>query len=244
MITEAVTRRAARRVVSWSVVVVLVFVTVLFLCSQAITAMVALVSGPIKVSGWGEMNTTFSMFAALLGVLLATVRFPQHITHGRTRREFVAHLALGVVVVAVVLGVAGAGAFALESVVYRLVGWPHELSSPGGLYTEANQYSLVALESWLTTPTWIAVGAFVGAGFYRSPLLGCAVLPVGGALVAVVELAATSRGATSSLVDTLGGPFYVGEFPVPMVLACLATFLLALALTWAVMRDMPVRSRQ
>ncbi|MBB4934917.1 hypothetical protein F4561_005811 [Lipingzhangella halophila] len=226
MITDPIARRAARRLIGGYAFLALLGVAAVFLFSLGVTASVNVFQGPIEVSGWGEVHLAVRGLAVGTGVFMCTLTLPQHIAHGRTRREFAVHLPVGILVLALVLGAASTAGFALELPIYRLMGWPQEFSNSGGLYTAADQYPLIALENWLVLPTWLAAGALIGAGLTRSAILGVALMPVGGILIWAVH------GALRS-----------SDLAVPMVLTCLGVFLLTMVLTWAVVRDLPLRSR-
>ncbi|RNL82429.1 hypothetical protein [Halostreptopolyspora alba] len=242
MITDPIARAAARRFIGGCTLWALVGVAALFLFSLAVTTAVATFAGPIEVSGWGEVSLPLKWGFLAFGAVMAVVTLPQHVAHGRTRREFAVHQAVCVVAMALVTGIAAASAFALESLVYRVMDWPQEVSRTG-LYTEADQYALVALEHWLVLPTWIGVGVFVSLGFYRHIALGAALIPVGAVLVHVVEAAVKSVDFSAPYLAEPLAALGVGSGPGVMVASCLVGFLLAMVVTWAVVRDIPLRSR-
>jgi hypothetical protein len=130
--------------------------------------------------------------------------------------------------------------FLLEKGVYALVGWPQALTG-SHLFTQPAQVHLVFIEHLVEFAVWIAAGAFMGAAFYRWRSGGLYSLPIG---VGLLVLARSAGG------DTLRLPLIRSELgldlsPSPTVTLAvgLGAFLVGLALTWLVIRDVPLRNQ-
>jgi hypothetical protein len=218
--------------VVWAVAVLIV---------AAIIAGIA-VFGTVSTSLMSEMAAGIARFyAAFIGFYVARYLLPQYVTHGRTRREFSEQATVAMVIFAVIFALLVSAAFALEYGLYRLADWPQEISDDH-LYNSGGQLHLIFLEHLLVFLVWTAAGALIGAGFYRSDGAGLTALPL-----ALIPIAATgialgdSWGPLGFVLDRLLDP---GTLPIPAVVAvALASFALALAMTWPIVRDVPIRSQ-
>lgn len=196
----------------------------------------------LEVTGsvWSGAIQFLRWYAIGMGVYLTAVYLPLYLAHGRTRREIATGSAAFSFILAVWLGAGVLLGYALEAVLYRMIGWTDLLPDPHPVGSLAEIATTFA-EQGVTFLVWLAVGALGGAAFYRSALLGLVAVPVGLALLAV-PLAVNIIGDSglSELLPTLtriaDGP------PLAGIAAGLAAALLAMALTWPVIRDTPMRS--
>lgn len=92
----------------------------------------------------------------------------------------------------------------------------------------------------VTFLVWASVGALITSGFYRDEGAWCLVaLPVGVLLVVPSDLAVDAGGPPflDAVLDLGGGRLG------PAIVLCLASAALALAGAWALLRDVPIRSK-
>lgn len=200
--------------------------------------------GEVRISGWETATQLVRWFLGGVGVYATAVHLPLYVTHGRTRREVATDGGVFLAAYAAIVGVLLAVGFVLESVVYRMAGWTQGLESPH-LFTSTDQYHLLVVEYVLMAVVWLAAGAMLGAAFYRSELIGTALIPVALAAVMAVEVAT--------------GPGYFGPVPPPVVeflgldlgvasawgaagVTAVASAVLA-AITWVIVRDIPIRAQ-
>jgi hypothetical protein len=204
----------------------------------AVTVGVA-VFGSVSQSAWELAAQLPRWYALFAGVALVREFLPLYVAHGQTRRQFGAHAALTVTVFAPFLSALLVTGYLLETGLYGLAGWPQTLGR-AHLFTEATQAHLVFLEYLVEFLAWIVAGSFVGAGFYRWQAGGLLTIPVGIGLIVLAENA-LGREPLLPLVRSL-----IVDLPQSLVLTTglgLATFLLGLLLSWAIIHDMPLRNQ-
>lgn len=196
----------------------------------------------ITVSVWDSARQAAQWFAFFIGVYVGWQRMPLHITHGRTRREFMAQLLTFLPLYAAALSAMVVVTFLGEAALYGLTGWDQEIAD-FRLFDSPFQVHLIFLESWLLLALWASGGALVGSAWYRSSGLG------GLAAGLAIVLAGASGIATSGdwgpfgfVYERISGMDTVE--PVHMVLIHLGCIALAVGLTWLVVRDVPIRSRE
>jgi len=195
-------------------------------------------------SVWEPVSPLVGWYALYIGIYLARDVLPLHVMYGQTRRECAIQGAVFIVIFAAALAVLITVGLQLERVLYAVAGWPHDLSGDH-LFTSAGQIPLIFIQYWLEFLVWLAVGAFVTAAWYRfdaNGLLTIALLAIPIGLTGIV-LGSTSWGAVGLIVD------WFGDEPAspPAALALLvyiASFLLTLAMTWPIVRDIPIRAKK
>jgi hypothetical protein len=209
------------------------FVTVV----TAITTGVA-IFGTISRSAWELAAQLPRWYVLFVGVALVWEFLPLYVAHGQTRRQFGAQAAVTAVLFAPFMAGLLVLGYLLEALVYRLANLPQVLDR-AHLFSEPTQVPLVFVEYLVEFLAWIVAGAFIGAGFYRWRSSGVFTIPVGIGLVVLGE-AATGTELQLPFIDIgLNPPSSLG---VTLGLG-LATFLLGLALTWLIIRDVPLRNR-
>lgn len=194
-----------------------------------------------EVSGSVLVNAAnfASWYIAFLTGYVMYQNVPMFIAHGRTRRD----TAIEAVMFMVIFAVAGAllitAGYLLEYVVYGIAGWPRDMSG-SHLFSTHTEVLAIFWEYWLTFLVWAAAGGFAGAAFYRYD---------GGGWLALIP-----AGLLVSLAGVNSGPTFMGfvfrwlpsvEITSVPLFTALATvcFLTGLALTWPIIRDMPIRNR-
>ncbi|GAA3014758.1 hypothetical protein [Streptosporangium longisporum] len=196
--------------------------------------------GTLRISGW-EVATQIPRWLALfIGVSLIREFLPLYIAHGQTRREFGAQAAVTVVLYAPAFSALITLGYLLESLLYGLLGRPQTLTSVH-LFSSPTQVPLIFTEYLVQGLTWMVAGVLMAAAFYRWQAAGMLSLPFGIALVVLGE---------SAIGGNLRLPFFTSALDfdlapsVPMALGVgLGCLLVGLALTWPIIRDVPLRNR-
>lgn len=179
----------------------------------------------VEISAWNVVASQIGpWFLLFIGVYAIHNMLPIAVAHGRTRREFLVAASGFSVVLALVMTVVEWLGFVVEGGIYALMDWRADEHAP------QLGYLLMYL-------VWIAVGMLCAAAFDRFGAGGFFVLPV--ALVLVVATRVQMPGSGNlpfldDLPDLLGAGLHG-------VLA--ASFVVALAGTWAIARDMPIHPR-
>ena len=200
--------------------------------------------GEIRTSGWEKATQLPRWYAGAIGVYMTALYLPIYIAHGRTRREFLRQAPVAILVTTTVLAMLMAIGFAIEYVAYRMAGWPQTLSSTH-LFESPTEFGLVFLEFWLAFVVWMVAGTFLGASFYRDPMLGFLMLPVALLAVTLVEGSLGGNATVSalppllSLFDIIPQSGTVGR-ALATAAGCSAAGWL---ITWLVVRDLPVRTK-
>jgi hypothetical protein len=172
------------------------------------------------------------------GIHLTYGLLPVFLVHGQTRREYLAQVPVFMVVASTILAALISLAYWGETTLYRAAGWTQEVSDDR-LYGAASEYGLVFISYWAMFVVWSIVGALIGAGFYRSDLLGLATLPVALVLVVVAGF-----GIGFNQLPWVDVSFGVDNVSIPATIAlCAACAAAGLALIWGVVRDVPVRNQ-
>ncbi|GAA3441701.1 hypothetical protein [Planomonospora venezuelensis] len=221
----------------------LVFAAMVWAAFYAVVTLVTVgiaVFGTLDKSAWEAATQLPRWFALFVGVALIREFFPLYIAHGQTRRQFGAQAAVTVALYAPFLSALLVAGYLLERLLYGLAGWPQALGRPH-LFTSPAQVPLVFTEYLIEFLAWIVAGAFMAAAFYRWEGGGLLSVPLGIGLILLGEAAV---GAELRL------PFVhleLGIVSVPGVATALAAglgcFLLGLAMTWSIIRDVPLRNR-
>jgi hypothetical protein len=179
----------------------------------------------VEISAWNIATSQIARwFLFWVGIYVIHNVLPIAVAHGRTRREFlVAATGFFVLFAAVMAAIAWLG-FVIEGGIYALMDWrADEHGSPWA-------YFLMFL-------VWTTVGAFVAAAFDRFSAGGIFSLPIGLVLVMITGAAVPGSGNLPFIRNL---PVFLGS---GWHLASLGAFVLALAGTCAIARDMPLRVR-
>jgi hypothetical protein len=198
---------------------------------------------PITRSIWEPASRLAPWYAFFIGIYLGNNALPLHVAYSRTRRECAREGAAFIALFGAVLAVLICAGFFLESVLYRIAGWPQNITGDH-LFTSAGQIPLIFTEFWLRFLTWLAGGAMIAAAWYRFDATG--LLTIGPAFAA---LGATER-ALGTTVGPLGSLFesFIGEGTRPPLALTIAisigSFVMLLAVTWPIVRDIPIRTQR
>lgn len=192
----------------------------------------------ISQSVWDPAASIVRWFALGYGVYFVNRMLPVYVAHGRTRHEFLRSMAVFLLVAAAMVAALLTFGLALESVLYRLMDWAHRVPDER-LFDSAGQYPLVFLTYWAMLVIWATIGLLLAAGFYRSEGWEVPVI-----LLALAIVMVTGYGIGFNGLPFLGAVVDVADLPLAGSLAlCLAGLLPGAAATWALVRDIPIRSR-
>ncbi|GAA0915071.1 hypothetical protein [Nonomuraea longicatena] len=221
--------------------------TVIFLASwAAFTVVLVAVTlavhffGDLTHSAWEAAATVPRWYMVINGAMLIHSFLPLYIAHGQTRRQFGAQAAVAALVFVPLVSVAMTLGYLLESGLYALLDRPQVLRQ-SHLFTEPSQVHLVLLEYVVEYLACFAAGMFMGAGFYRWSAGGLLTIPFG---VGLIVLGLSAAGSDFSLplssfalgLDLPRGPGFAA-------LTAVVAFSVGLALTWGVIRDVPLRNK-
>ncbi|GLY46428.1 hypothetical protein [Lentzea sp. NBRC 102530] len=179
----------------------------------------------VEISAWNVvMSQVARWFLFWVGIYLVHNVLPIAVAHGRTRREFFLAASAFSVALAAVAALLGWLGFVAEGGIYALMDWQaDEHGSPLA-------YVLMFL-------VWTAVGMFCAAAFDRYGSAGVFSVPVGFVL-AIISTTHIPGAGRWPIVPNL--PTAVGA---GWHLLSLAAFVVALGLTWVIVRNAPVRVR-
>lgn len=197
----------------------------------------------VTSSIWQNASTGAARWYALvIGAYVGYTVLPLHITHGQTRREFSRQLTGFIALFAATASLLIVVGYPLEAALYSIGGWGREME-PNHLYSSPWQLHLIFIETWLILTLWAAGGAMMGTAFYRSQEVG------GLAIFLAIVLA----GVTGIVFGGDWGPFgwayeqIFGENRVHDAIGVViyfASIAVVLAVTKAIVSDVPVRSKQ
>jgi hypothetical protein len=195
-------------------------------------------STTITRSVWDPAATVVRWFALGYGVYFVYRMLPVYVAHGRTRREFLRAMAVFVPAAAAVVAALLTLGLALEGVLYRVMGWTHRVG-PERLFDAPDQLPLVLGSYWAMLVIWTTIGLLLGAGFYRSGGSELVVI-----LLALAMVVVTGYGIGVSGLPFVGAVVDVADLPLAGTAAlCLAGLVPGAAVTWALVRDLPIRNR-
>jgi hypothetical protein len=217
--------------------VVLCWLVMLGGVAVIITA-IALGPGPDR-SIWHYAATQVPRWFALgLAVDAITTYLRLHLAHGRTRRDFLRQLMPYLVVLPVVMAVLVALGYLAERGTYSLAGWSQNIPDHVLFGATSDFFGLASAFS-LQLLLWTVAGALLAAAFTRSTGLGLVSIPVAFGMVALSEL----------LVGVKSVPFFrdvSASWRLDLGLSLSLTLgaaVLGAALTWGIVRDIPLRPR-
>lgn len=198
------------------------------------------VFGDLGRSVWEQAGQVPRWFALFVGIALIMEFLPLYIAHGQTRRQFGAQAAVTAVLYVPFLAALMTAGFLLESVLYRLIDRPQALDRVH-LYAEPAQVPLVFLEYVVDYLAWISAGTLMGAGFYRWRSGGVLTVPLG---VGIVVLGMSAIGTEFRMpLSSFALGLDLQRGPLLTLGLGLAAFAAGLAVTWAIIRDVPLRNQ-
>jgi hypothetical protein len=210
----------------------------------AIIAIAINIFGNVTNSIWDPATQIIRWFSFGIGTWTVYVFLPTYIAHGATRRDY-AIRALGFTIVfSLVLAALTTLGFVIERIIYGIADWPQKLSSDG-LFSSPSDLPMIFVAFLMAYGLWTVTGTLVGAAFYRFGGGGLISFVPGLLLIGVADLAVDSGVPLFGFVLRAGEVLLSGLADAPTaatVALCIAGYLFGAAITWSVVRDIPVRS--
>lgn len=206
----------------------------------AITVAIA-TFGTLTQSVWEQAMQVPRWFVLSVGVSLVTKFMPMYLAHGQTRRVFGLHAAVSALLLSGFYALLMVAGYLLEWLLYGLAGWPQALELPH-LFTEPTQVPLVFVECLTEFLAWTGAGILIASAYYRWRIGGLLLsIPLG---VGLIVLTAGAVGAEFGLpLGNLKLGVDLSSTPGVAIGTGLVAFVLGLALSWAIIRDVPLRNR-
>lgn len=215
------------------------FVLVLWLCLAAAVALVVIgiaVLGTVTGSVWDYANSVTTWFSLGFTSWLTYTYLPVYLAHGITRREYI-RLVLGfVLLLTAQLAVLNTVAYLAEAGVFALADWPQEFA-PQRQFSSVGELPTLLLTQLLAICAHSALGAVLGAAFYRENGVGLLLILPGLAAMALVN------SSTGVWTRTFSGDldWLMPSSPAAGALICLALIGLEFAAVWLLLRRAPAR---
>lgn len=190
---------------------------------------------------WEDSSQIAAWYVGGVSGYIVYQTVPMLIAHGRTRRDVAIETVVFMGIFAAFAGALVAVGYLIEYAIFGIAGWSRELEGEQ-LFSSHLDTGMIWLQSWLTFLVWAGSGALIGAAFYRYRDTGWLAIIPASILIGTIGLFTQSFwGPIGFVVDR----FLSIESPSLPLAALTATgcFLIALALTWPIVRDLPIRNR-
>lgn len=191
-------------------------------------------------SVWEAAANAVPWFAAVMGGHAFFQIVPMLIANGFTRRDASLHGLRVIGVTTLTITLLTTLGYLVEWIVYRWQDWPRGIGG-NHFFTNHSQVGVIFWETLLTMALWSALGAMVGAAFYRYDQNGWFSLIPAGVVMVLVGVFMTTR---TPVFDNVMDRFF-SDWGRSLPLATLATaagLALAGALLWRIVRDLPLRA--
>lgn len=202
----------------------------------------------IGIDRWGNLNQSVwehawqipPWFVLFMGVALATDHLPLQLTHGKTRRDFMIEASIFIGVFSAFAGLLQTLGWVVERGLYAVLDAEQRLEEQA-IFASATDYPLIFLEAWIVMLIWCAAGLFIAASWYANNEEGLAAIIPALLIATIVEFSlGASWGPIGGLVRRLFDP---DQPPLAITIAAGLLGLAALlAMTWRVVRTIPIRS--
>lgn len=195
----------------------------------------------IEVSGWNVAGQPARWFGFAIGIYVGYTLFPLYVTHGGTRKGFMAQTVSFVLAYGAVLGGLFTLTFPIEAGYYALMGWPQALHAPE-LYASPLDLPLVLVQWVLIMTLWVAGGVFMGGAWYRHQLFGSLAIIIG---IVFVGISGVAIGSGDGPFEWAYRQIFASDRPGTLVaiIAHLVSIAILLGLIWAAFKDAPIRNR-
>jgi hypothetical protein len=213
-----------------------VFLMFVLLCFYAVCAVILGVAAALT-------DVTISTVDAAAQVLIwmalgygasATGVLSTMMVHGRTRREFLVQHPFFQLVTTGTAAALITSAYAVETAVYRALDWGQKVQEHR-VYESTSDYPVILAVYWCMLLTWMLVGVFVGAAFYRWEAAGALALLPAAAVVLI----------NGSVTGFFSLPFTRIEVDgvLPVIGVTVVLVAVTAAMLWATVRDIPLKTR-
>jgi hypothetical protein len=196
--------------------------------------------GDVETSAWAQASQPIRWGVLFLGVWVVQNYLAAYIAHGVTRRSFAQRTAVFSLSLAALVAALSTLGFVVEGWIYDRRGWDQAISD-GHLFADADHLPTIFGTYFLVFLLWCAVGVLNAVAFYRHDGgWGLVTVPVSALVVTVSE--ASLDGTYPGFVVEVAG--FLEDIATPVAVALSAAGIAVVAgLTWALLRDIPVRPR-
>lgn len=192
--------------------------------------------GTITNSVWDYTPMALRWGALFYGIHITKDLLPLYVAHGQSRRAFMRHITLFLVVTTSILAFLMTLGYGLERLLYDAMGWQQVISAQR-LFTASDQVVPIFITYWLLFLGIMLAGAVGAAGFYRSQESG--VVAFLAAFLLVVLILLTVEGNALPFVGR-----FIPSLDIPLAMIVVFAFGivgLGFTLMWAFIRDIPIR---
>lgn len=194
----------------------------------------------LEHSIWAQARQLAQWFLLFMGVHVGSELLPQHITHGKTRRDFFIESGIAIILLAAATSVLMLIGWVIERMVFSLLNVEQTLRS-SAIFDSARDYPLIFTESFITLTLWTLGGFYIAASWYRNADTGLIAIAPALLIAALIDLGFGTRlGPIGAVLDRFFDPEH------PPLLATLAIAAVGLAilgwLAWEVVREIPIRN--
>lgn len=192
----------------------------------------------ISISAWEIATGAAPWFVGILSGWVMFTMVPLFVASGRTRRDSFIEWAIFAAIYPIWTAFLTVIGYLLEYLIYGIAGWPRT-AERGHIFSSHTDVGMIFLEYFLTLLVWTTVGGFVGVSLYRSQDLGWLSIIPGVVLVGLAG--AFMRSPIVVFIDRFPA-LDASSAGLAIVYATIAT-VIAVALSWRVVRDMPLRNK-
>jgi len=196
--------------------------------------------GTLEDSIWEEARQLAQWFLLFMGVHIGSELLPQHVTHGKTRRDFFIESGITVAILSAATAVMMTLGWVIERIVFNVLDIEQTIRRTA-LFDSARDYPMIFTESFIILTVWTLGGLYIAASWYRNADTGLIAIAPSLLVVSFVDLGLGSR------LGPIGGiarRFFDPEQPPLLLTLGIAAIGIAILgwLAWAVIREIPIRN--
>ena len=193
----------------------------------------------VELSAWELAASLIVWYVAVMSGYLAWRMIPLWVTSGRSRRSATNEMLIVVGSIILLSTVIVLFGYAIENIVYRIADWPQEIGNDHH-FDSHTDFGPILVEYLVQYLLWGAIGFFIGLAFYRFESLGwLSLLP--GALILGVVGSTDGLGPMGFLADLI--PSVDPNALWVYTILTIPFVPIALAASWYIARDMPIRRK-